>query len=82
MSDSDNRLLSRSKTTLDGDIEEEEDETTDGGVLFYVNKGGFPVNSFTWERMWNHVAKLNPSGVHIAKEIRNNKELPEVCSIY
>lgn len=66
----------------DADGDDEGDETNEDGVLFYVNKGGFPIDSFTWDRMWSHVNKLHPNGQNIANEIRKNKSLPEVCQVF
>ncbi|KAJ8396846.1 hypothetical protein AAFF_G00011690 [Aldrovandia affinis] len=46
--------------------EEQEDEgdedMRDGGMPFFVNRGGLPVNEDTWERMWRHVSRIHPAG--------------------
>ncbi|XP_070569626.1 tubulinyl-Tyr carboxypeptidase 1-like [Ptychodera flava] len=56
----------------DGDFQEE------NGVLFYVNKDGFPINRKTWDRMWNHVAKIHPEGDKMVARVKDNKDLPKV----
>ena len=58
--------------------DDDEEETEDGGVWFYVNKSGFPIDSFTWERMYKHVAKLNPESKTVIRQIKNSQSLPEV----
>lgn len=60
--------------------DEEEEEDEDGGVWFYVNKSGFPMDCFTYDRMWNHVSKLHPDGLDLVNRIRDSTQLPEVCS--
>ncbi|XP_025057503.1 vasohibin-1, partial [Alligator sinensis] len=62
--------------------EEQEDDgdedLRDGGVPFFVNRGGLPVNEPTWERMWRHVAKIHPEGDKVAQRIRGATDLPKI----
>ncbi|XP_075705697.1 tubulinyl-Tyr carboxypeptidase 1 isoform X2 [Rhinoderma darwinii] len=50
----------------------------DGGVPFYVNRGGLPIDGPTWERMWGYIARTHPDGQNLVKSIRNTVELPRV----
>ncbi|XP_038583953.1 tubulinyl-Tyr carboxypeptidase 1 [Micropterus salmoides] len=58
--------------------DEGEEELRDGGVPFYVNRGGLPVDEETWERMWRHVARIHPNGEALEKEIRRATDLPKI----
>lgn len=63
----------------DEDPEDEgEEDLRDGGVPFFINRGGLPVDEATWERMWKHVAKIHPDGEKVALRIRGATDLPKV----
>jgi len=51
------------------------------GVCFYVNKSGLPLDSHTWERMWDHISDIHPDGTRIQYAIRHEPCLPEVSKI-
>ena len=65
----------------DDEAQDEDEDDQDGGVWFYVNKSGFPMNNFTYNRMWDHVAKLHPDSYSVVHRIRG-KSLPEVSYMY
>lgn len=58
--------------------EEGEEDLRDGGIPFFINRGGLPVDEATWERMWKHVAKIHPDGEKVAQRIRGAMDLPKV----
>ncbi len=66
----------RSHSVSDGD-----DVGEENGVLFWVNKSGFPIDDNTWQRMWDHVAKIHPGGTKMAQTVRRSHELLPVSSI-
>ncbi|XP_057589487.1 tubulinyl-Tyr carboxypeptidase 1 isoform X1 [Hippopotamus amphibius kiboko] len=57
--------------------EEGEEDLRDGGIPFFINRGGLPVDEATWERMWKHVAKIHPDGEKVAQRIRGATDLPK-----
>ena len=69
------------KQEADEKEDEEQDDHDDNGVLFYVNKDGFPITNHVWDRMWNHVKKMHPDGDKMVQSIRESKELPKVVII-
>ncbi|XP_065491354.1 tubulinyl-Tyr carboxypeptidase 1 [Caloenas nicobarica] len=58
--------------------EEGEEDLRDGGVPFFVNRGGLPVDEPTWERMWRHVGRIHPEGERVAQRIRGAADLPKI----
>lgn len=77
----------RNLETFDKSCSREEDENRDlpsedeTGVLFYVNKDGFPIKKKTWERMWRHVEKIHPKGPQIVQKIRDSQNLDKVSYV-
>ena len=45
---------------------------------FYVNRTGFPIKDFVWERMWQHVQNVHPNGFTTSLKIRGSKNLAKV----
>jgi hypothetical protein len=62
----------------DDNFSDGEDKKNGGGLCFYVNKSGLPMDNFTWERMWDHVIKIHPDGARAFRGIRDERHLPEV----
>ncbi|XP_783118.3 tubulinyl-Tyr carboxypeptidase 1 [Strongylocentrotus purpuratus] len=63
------------------DDEENENGTAaaaTGGVLFYVNKDGFPMTHQTCEKMFNHCARIHPDREKMVDKIQGSKNLPKV----
>lgn len=67
------------KDTVKGDAESD-DQQDENFVLFWVNKNGFPVDSQTWERMWDHAAKIHPNGQGMMQKIRFASDLTHVST--
>lgn len=57
---------------------DKEDVREENGVLFWVNKSGFPVDDYTWERMYDHVSRIHPDNKAMVNNIRSCKDLPQV----
>ncbi|XP_078516067.1 tubulinyl-Tyr carboxypeptidase 1 [Lissotriton helveticus] len=58
--------------------DEGDEDMRDGGVPFFINRGGLPVDEPTWERMWRHVSRCHPEGERIGLQIRGATDLPKV----
>ena len=75
---------SQTLATFDNSCSREDEENKDlpsedeSGVLFYVNKDGFPIKKKTWERMWRHVEKIHPKQSQITQSIRQCQHLDKV----
>ncbi|KAL4238180.1 Tubulinyl-Tyr carboxypeptidase 2 [Mactra antiquata] len=75
------KTMKRSGTTSDlksrPSTVNKDDQKEENGVWFWVNKNGFPVDDMTWERMWDHVAKIHPDGYKMVSTVRG-KDYPQV----
>ncbi|XP_076443001.1 tubulinyl-Tyr carboxypeptidase 1-like [Babylonia areolata] len=56
-----------------------DDVHEENGVLFWINRSGFPMDERTWDRMWDHVARNHPEGVKMTNMIRDQATLPEIA---
>ncbi|XP_062503394.1 tubulinyl-Tyr carboxypeptidase 2-like isoform X2 [Corticium candelabrum] len=45
----------------------------------FVNRGGFPIDETTWEKMWDHVAKVHPHKHETMGQIRGNTALKHIA---
>ena len=74
----------RKSGAIDNSYSREDEENNDlpsedeSGVLFYVNKDGFPIKKKTWERMWRHVEKIHPKRSEMVQGIRQCQNLDKV----
>ncbi|XP_069116784.1 tubulinyl-Tyr carboxypeptidase 2-like isoform X2 [Argopecten irradians] len=68
----------RVKTVKGAKNGNDDDTHEENGVLFWVNKSGFPIDNRTWDRMWDHVSKIHPDGYSMINKIRNKSDLPQI----
>ena len=61
-----------------GTVGSGDDVHEENGVLFWINRSGFPMDDRTWSRMWDHAAGNHPDGVAMTHPIRNQAHLPQV----
>ncbi|RUS81749.1 hypothetical protein EGW08_010503, partial [Elysia chlorotica] len=59
-------------------LAEKEEAHEENGVLFWINKSGFPIDEHTWDRMWDHASKIHPRGQDMVRSIRNQPDLPQI----
>jgi len=56
-----------------------DDVHDEDGVLFWINRSGFPMDDKTWARMWDHVSRNHPDGLKMTERIRNASCLPQIA---
>jgi len=66
----------------DVDFGEGDAKKPNRGVVFHVNKSGLPLDTNTWERMWDRVSDIHPNGTRIQYNILHEPCLPEVSTKY
>ncbi|XP_025103717.1 LOW QUALITY PROTEIN: vasohibin-2-like [Pomacea canaliculata] len=71
--------LDKHQTVTTNINSDKDDVHEENGALFWINRSGIPLDKPTWERMWEHVARVHPEGVAMTKKIRNQKDLPEIA---
>lgn len=70
---------SKTACASDNNKSAEEPELEDHeGVLFYVNRDGFPTSKKTYERMWAYAEKIHPEGARVMRSIRESRSLEKV----
>lgn len=64
--------MKKSQECQNGAYDTQDDTDTDG-VLFWINKSGFPLTDYVWRRMFDHAAKLHPEGSSALNVIKNTQ---------
>jgi len=60
---------------------EGDSKKTGHAIGFHINKSGLPLDSQSWERMWDHVSDVHPDGTRIQYSIRHKPCLREVSTL-